>query len=66
MADINGIRFVMPDMVRGTETGAEWSATTSIQSTTAYAYAWTFDGRNGALTRQHRGSDSALVRCVGR
>ncbi len=56
-ADINGLRFVVPDQVTG-----EWSA--SVYSTNRFA-AWGFNSSNGYANTSIRTNVSS-VRCVGR
>lgn len=73
LADVNGIRFVLPDMgIAGTSrpiidgsTGSasyEWSA--SVDSNVRY-YSWSFYGSSGDVNNYTRIS-SNLARCVGR
>ncbi len=61
VADVHGIRFVMPDM-GSNSTGQEWMATT-------YSFdkqkAWTFSSDTGLHATKNR-NQTALVRCVGR
>lgn len=67
-ANINGIRFVMPDMIYSGGGGAEWSATLSVTQTAPTVlknYAYRFTGSNGLISSTARTS-SAPVRCVGR
>lgn len=62
MADLNGIRFVLPDM---TDTGAakyDWTAT--IPSTNLSS-SFTYTGSNGTVAQNPR-NNGAYTRCVGR
>jgi hypothetical protein len=61
VANANGIRFVMPDMLTVTS-GPEWTAT--IYSTDT-AQSWTFDSQTGSRSKSLR-TFSLPVRCVGR
>ena len=67
VADANGIRFVLPEMVSGFTT-VEWTATVASWDRT---YAWMFWSETGALnpvgrTSSYNGADAIAVRCVGR
>ena len=61
MADINGIRFVMPEMVT-TGSGPEWTA--SVYSFNR-GFAWVFTGSTGLVT-VNACSGTLNARCVGR
>jgi hypothetical protein len=62
-ADVNGIRFVLPDMA-ATGGGAEWSATINSNTRTK---AWTFSGTNGRVADELRSDEYVTsIRCVGR
>ena len=62
-ADVNGIRFVMPDNMAATGSFTyEWSASVSANLRGA---AWLFYGSNGGLTNLFRNTNY-FVRCVGR
>ncbi|HAR43823.1 MAG TPA: hypothetical protein DCS07_14510 [Bdellovibrionales bacterium] len=63
IAEINGLRFVLPDtrfnMLNPTE--VEWTASVVSSSPDS---AWVFNSQTGELTQQLR-SGAAIVRCVG-
>ena len=61
IAEVHGIRFVMPDM-GSSATGQEWMATTY---STDKNKAWTFASNTGLHAVKNRDL-TALVRCVGR
>lgn len=61
VAEAHGIRFVLPDMGRGS-TGQEWIATTYSNDK---AKAWTFASDTGLQAFKNRNLTS-LARCVGR
>lgn len=61
LADVNGIRFVMPDMAV-TSGGYEWSA--SVNSSVR-AYGWLFYGAYGNVLNNVR-DNAYSARCVGR
>ena len=62
-AEIDGIRFVMPDMGMGSSGIYEWSATvySSLRSE-----AWLFSGSLGLVNAANRNSTPYGARCVGR
>lgn len=62
-ANLNGIRFVMPDMIAGTASN-EWTSTVAGNARNT---AWKFTTTNGVITNTSATrSTSAPVRCVGR
>jgi hypothetical protein len=61
LADVNGIRFVMPEMVT-TSSGYEWSASVYAGNRD---YAWIVDGADGIVVPTTR-YDPYDVRCAGR
>ena len=69
-AEIDGIRFVMPDMGMGRPDGSgsptvvvnEWTATV-MRSDTSRAFV--FDGRHGGHSTESRSGTSLYTRCVG-
>ena len=60
LADVNGIRFVMPDM--GASGSVEWSASLVSHDRSG---AWSFDSSDGAVNLDLR-SSTYSVRCVAR
>lgn len=64
-ADVDGIRFVMPDMgPTAPSAGAtEWTALASSAST---IQVWTFSSDLGVVNTANGGTASSQVRCVGR
>lgn len=73
-ANVNGIRFVMPDMgisgiqrpVRDASAGGnnmEWTASTSSLYRNN---SWTFDGRDGISSTDISRTSGYRIRCVGR